>query len=881
MFGRKRRERDMEAEFAFHLEREAAERQAEGLPPSEARRQARLALGGEDQWKEAAREQRRGARVELWLREFRLAWRGLWRRPGFALSALAILVLGIGVTSAMFSVIYAVMLHPLPFPQAKRLVYIWSGDQTHPGSQSVLSYPDFLDLRRTPGFSGMAALTTQDMPLTGRGAALHVRAAAVSANLFSLLGAPAPWGRTFLPGEDRPGSLNGADPTVLSYALAKRRFGSARAALGQALTLNGMAFRVVGVMPAGFQFPLDDHEDLWTTIAPLQVSSQGPPLTAQRSALWMEVVARLAPGVSPAAAGARLATEGAVLRQRYPETDRNETFHLQNMLSAYTSSSQAALWMLFAAVACVLLIAGVNLAGLLLARQARRRHEFALRLALGAGRGALWRQWSCESLLLGALGAGGGLALAFIALAVLVPDAPGDVVRLPQAHLNGTVFGFTIALGVVTALAAGIASACSLRLRHANAGLLPRSQAAARLAPRRWRRSLIGTQFAVALIVLVAALLLLASLARLVRAPLGFHSAGVLTASVNMPDARYPTAAALASFSARLLDHLRQQPGVAAAATSAYLPFQHGFSIDFRDVNHPAPGPPAGSSLLNIISPGYFHLLAIPLLAGRTFTSADVHASPPAAVVNQAFVRRFLAGQPAVGRRIQPGIASFTGGPQMRQIVGVVADTRQGALSRPAPPLVYIPQQQVPFPDVVAFVRARPGDEAAAASELRQTVARLDSDIPIYDLKPLSEYRQAKLAPWQFSVWLLAVFAGLALVLAAVGLYGVMAQAVTERRREIAVRMALGAGRHSIIGMVLGEGMALAAAGCGVGLLAAWVLSRALGAQLSANLYATSPLDPVALAGAMVVLLAAAWLACVLPARRAATADPAAVLRAE
>src|SRR6185437_7349645 len=384
------RERDMERELAEHLAREAAERAAAGIEPREAERQAALLLGSAERFKEEAREQRRGAGLAAWARDLRYAARGLWRAPGFAAAAILTLALGIGANTAVFSAVEAVLIAPLPYAQPQRLLYAWEGDSRRAGSQEPFSYLDFLDLRQVPALSGMAAYVVNDLPLTGVGAAASVRAAAVSASTFGLLGVQPALGRAFLAGEDRPGSLDGADAAILSAELASARFGTSAAALGKRLTLDGRPYFVVGVMPAGFQFPLDDHEDLWVTIAPLQVSTTGPAMTAQRGAHWLQAVARLAPGASAPTAAAQLNQVAARMAQAHPDSDSYLDVNLVPMLANYTAATQPVLLLLLGAVGCVLLIACVNVAGLVLARALRQppRRAAATGVRGPAGRAA-------------------------------------------------------------------------------------------------------------------------------------------------------------------------------------------------------------------------------------------------------------------------------------------------------------------------------------------------------------------------------------------------------------------------------------------------------------------------------------------------------------
>jgi len=882
-----RRDRDLDREFDFHTEREALERQAAGVDPREARRQAALALGTVEHWKEEARSEQRGAVVDalaLWGRDLKLALRGLRRAPGFAAVAILTLALGIGANTAVFSVVEAVLLRPFPFAQPQRLSYLWETDSRHPGSQMPLSYPDFRDLRQVPALAGAAAFTVGDLPMTGAGEAAHVRAASVSDTLFTVLGVNAAKGRAFRAGEDRPGSLGGRDAAVFSDALARSRFGSAAAAVGRDVVLDGRPYTIVGVMPAGFQFPLDDHEDLWTTVAPLQISTSGPPMTEQRGAHWLKAIVRLAPGIAPPAAAAQLHTLTQRLARQYRDDDAYRETRLVPLLANYTATTEPVLLVLLAAVGCVLLIACVNVAGLMLARALRRRGEFAVRAALGASRGAVLRQLLCESLAVGLLGAGAGLVLARIALIGLVRLGPTGIVRLSDARLSPPVLVFALGLALLTALVFGLVPALDLLRSEHGGGVAATMLAEARTVASRhaWRRVLVAAQFALALGVLTGALVLLHSLTRLVGVAPGFQPAHVLTASVNLPDARYPSPGDDAAFFGRLLDRLRAQPAIVSVGAAMPVPLSgNNIATSFDRPAAPLPQAEQPSTQIGVITPGYFNAMGIPLLHGRDFTDQDRHGSPEIAIVNQAFARQYLKGTAILGERLQPGISAFPGGDPIRTVVGIVGDTRQRSLDQAAPPMIYIPQNQVPFDGLILVARARPGAEAAAAAAIRDAVHGMDADIPIFDLKPMAAAVDSSLAPARFNALLLGLFAALALLLAAIGLYAVMAQAVAQRRREIGIRIALGAQRRQITGLVLREGLRMAGLGIGAGWLLSWGLSRVLASALAANLYDTSAMDPLALAGAPLLLASIAWAACALPARRAAAADPVASLRME
>ncbi|HXR97828.1 MAG TPA: ADOP family duplicated permease [Terriglobales bacterium] len=724
---RKKFERQMEREFAFHLEREAAEARADGLDESAARRAAGLALGSAERWKEESREEHVGTwrnAWDRWSRDLALAVRGLRHAPGFAGACILILALGIGANTAVFSVVDAVLLAPLPYAQPAQLAYMWSTELSRPASQSTMSYPDFLDLRSVPGVAGMSAFAVNDIPMTGVGTASHVRAAAISSNIFDVLGVRPQFGRGFFAAEDRPGGLDGLDAAVLSGTLARQKFGTPAAAVGRHLELNGRPYVVVGVMAPGFQFPLDDHEDLWVTTAPLQVSNDGRPMTVQRSAHWMRTVVRAEPGLSLPNLELRLRARAAQLARQYPDDDGGASVRLTPMLDTYAANSRPSLLLLLGAVGCVLLIACANLAGLLLCRAVRRRREFAVRVALGASRGAIFRQLLCESLVLGTAGALAGIGAAFAGIQALVRFGPAGMVRLDQAHLSPTILAFALALGLVTALLFGMYPAWEqTKIERKRVGAVLQSGAYGGSNRQAWRRSLVAVQFAIAGCVLLTAFLLLHSLDRLIHAPLGFAPDNVLNATINIPDARYPQPDQQGRFFARLTDLLRQEPAIAGAAAAMPTPFSgNNIGVNFNWPDHPLPPQRQPHTGIGVLTPGYFGILGIPLLAGRDFATTDTHAAPQVAIVNQAFARQFFPGTSPLGRRIQPGLWSYEGSPRPVQIIGVVGDTRSASLRDPQGPMVYEPQAQVPFDGLILLVRPRWGAESAAAAAVRRVV---------------------------------------------------------------------------------------------------------------------------------------------------------------
>ena len=878
---RKRREREMEREMRFHLEREAVERRAEGAGEAEARRAAALAFGSVEGWKDEARAAR-GGWSELWWRDARLAWRGLRRAPGFALLAVTVLALGIGANTAMFSVVQAVLLNPLPYANPQGLMYIGSVYRHRAaGPEGSLSYPDFLDVRRTPGVGRMAAYATGGIPVTGIARPERVPAAAVSTGLFDLLHVRPEAGRAFLPGDGRPGALAGADPIVLSDARAREWFGGAQAALAKKLTLNGQPGVVIGVMPAGFQFPLDQPEDLWATFSPFV---SGTRLQGRRGARWVSAIVRLEPGETPMAARQRLGETAARLRHTHPVSDADRSLSLTPMLSEYTGRSRPVLWLLLAATGSVLLIACLNVGGLLLARGARRRPEFALRFALGASRGAVLRQLTCEGGLLGLLGAGAGLGVAQLALAALLRLAPQDVARLGEARLNVPVLLFTLATGVAAGAAFALLQAASLVRAQARRRLGREVVANGRGAPgggQGWRRGVLIAQFGLTLAALFVAGLLLHSFQRLAAAPLGFAPGHILTATVSLPERRYPTPGGWANFFGRLTVQLGERAPVAVVAAVDPLPFdgtRHAARFDHPSSPLPEARQPQADFL--VTTPGYFRALAIPLLRGRDFSARDTRMAVQVAIVNQAFALRYFAGH-ALGRRITPAVAAYSGRPPARKIVGVVGDTLQAGPAVAAPPIFYLPESQAPMAGMTLIVRPRPGAEREAAGAIAVAMARLDPGVPAGRVAPMRARLSQALAPARFDALLLGLFAGLALALSALGLYAMMTQAVALRRREIGIRLALGADRAAVTGMILRDAMVVAGAGAATGVALTLGLSRLLNAALGGVLYRVSSLDPMALAGALALLLLVAVAATAAPARRAAKADPVAALRLE
>jgi putative ABC transport system permease protein len=804
------------------------------------------------------------------LQDLRYALRTLRRSPGFTLVALATLALGVGATCAVFTVLSAVLLRPLPFADPGRLVMVW---ETMPGNGARGAAPaNFLDWRRESRSFAALAGYFEDTRTVGGDRPERVDVASVSGNLFSLLGARAAVGRTLLPADD---GVDAERAVVVSHAYWRSHLGGGPAALGRTLVLDGVPHTVVGVMGEGFDFP--ERTQLWLPSRGGVPDLAGFPgdLGSARDLHYFNVVGRLAPGVSIDAARAEMRTLASSLAARYPDLQKGLGINPVPLRDALTGRVEPVLLTLFAAVAAVLLIGCVNLANLLLARGAGRAREMAVRAALGAGRGRLVAQMLAESVVLAVAGGACGLALAWSAVGLL-PEA----IELP---LRGTVAvdGRVVAFALGVSMLSGLLFGALPTLRAARAAPAPGLEGArgdgGSRAARRPGRARVVAEVAVALVVVTCAGLLVNSLVRLLRVDPGFRAEGVLTFRVDLPGEAYPQPARAAFFQ-RLVGGARALPGVAAAGAVTNLPAGGGqMNRGFRIEGRPAPARADEMTLdYQVVEPGYFGALRIPRADGRALGDGDAAGAPRVAVVNRALARRWFPGESPLGRRIA------LGDPDRRDswytVVGVVGDVRHGGPERGAQPEAYVTLRQDPARAMSVTLAAAPGtDPRALAAPVRALVRALDPTLPVTDVRTLDEALAGTLARRRFVTALLAAFAAMALLLAAVGVYGVMAAAVAGRTREIGVRIALGARAGEVLGMVARQGMSLVAAGVGLGLAGALAATRAVAGMV----YGVGTADPATFALAVLVLSAAGLLACWLPARRAARVNPMTVLRQE
>ncbi len=813
------------------------------------------------------------------IQDLRTTLRGFRRNPGFAAVALVTVALGVGATTAVFSLIDGVLLEPLPYVDPGRVALIYASNPAIGLPRFPVAPADFLDWRRqTRTFAPLAARHAQSYNLTGGDRPLRVSAERVTDNFFQALGLRPLLGRTFLPADDGPG---GAKVAVLAKSFFASHFGSDRRAFDRPLSLNGESYTVVGVVP-------DDHRgsvDLWV---PLGID----PTRAPRDLHSVEVVGRLAPGVSLAQARSEMSTIAARQAAQYPDLDQGWGATVVPLREVIVADVRPALLLLFAAVGLVLLIACANLANLLLARVSGREGELAVRKALGAGRGRLLSQLLTESLTLSLLGGGIGLLLAAWGTRALLAMNPKAVPRAGEIGLDWRVLLFALAVSALTGLAFGLVPAFKAAgadltpvLKEGGRGASAASAASAKrgggrgLRRLRGRALLVLAEMALALVLLAGAGLLIGSFARLAGVDPGFRPARVLTVQLSLPRPQYKESVRQAAFAEDLLGRAAALPGVRAAGLVSALPLadhspQILFTVEKRPVASPAQAP---HSNYRVVSPGYFAAMGIPLRSGRPFTAADREGAPRVILLNETMAKTLFPHENPLGRRLTLGVPEPGEAPEWVTVVGVVGDVRHTALKEESGMEMYWPFAQEPTADFTLILAASGGNVGALAAPARQAVQAVDPNLPVFHVRPLSEVVADALAPARLSTVLFGLFAALALALAAVGLYGVMSYAVAERRREIGIRMALGADRAGVFRLVLTQAMGVALLGVVVGLAGSLAATR----LLASLLYGVGTADALTFPAVAVLLLAVALLASYLPARRATAVDPLAAIRGE
>ncbi|PYT30577.1 MAG: ABC transporter permease [Acidobacteria bacterium] len=810
--------------------------------------------------------------MSILMQDLRFALRLLRKSPAFTVVAILALALGIGANTAIFSVVNAVLLRPLPYEHPDHLVKLWPKfvGIVLPNNQNWVSAPEFADFRKlNQSFSHIAAISGDSFNITTGGLPERVEGAAVSSSFFPMLGVKPKLGRVFLPEEEQPGRDN---VTLLSHGLWRRRFGADPTLIGRKLVINGRSFQVVGVLPPDFQYAAD--LDLWTPLA----FSNDDLSPSHRGSHGMEVLARIKPELSFARARADMdavARRMMELHPEYPYKQYEFGLIVTPLLEEMVGDIKTALWILMGAVGLVLLIACANVANLLLARASAREREIAIRTAIGAGRLRLVRQLLTESVILGIAGGTAGLLLAQWGLRVLTNISAASFPRLADAHMDGWVLAFTMAISIGTGMLFGLAPAFQISgVTHESLKEGGRGSSAGR-ASQGLRRALVVAEIALSLVLLTGSGLLLKSFVRLMEVDPGFRPDGVLTMRMSLLDARYRQAAQIRAFYREVVERVSKLPGVQAVGLVSALPLSGSGSSGTTTVDSRAVSANEASFEADYrpVSPNYLKAMGISLINGRYFDERDTDTSAPVAIVDESMARTYWPYEDAVGKRLKRG------GPQSpwMTIVGVVRHVRYRTLEASSRVTFYWPHAQNPWSSMSLVIRITSSDPSTLAAAVEREVRAVDPDQPVYHVRTMPELMADSVARRRLAMLLLAIFAGAALVLAGVGIYGVMSYTVTRRAHEMGIRMALGASRANVLRLVLGQSLALTLAGIGLGLAG----SLAMAGLISSLLFNVKSRDPLTLALVAVGLALVALLASYLPARRATRVDPVVSLRYE
>ncbi|HEX8144777.1 MAG TPA: ABC transporter permease [Pyrinomonadaceae bacterium] len=812
--------------------------------------------------------------IETFWRDVRYGARLLAKRPGFTLVTVLALALGIGANSAIFSVVNAVLLRPLPYEDPERLVMVWERRPRQNRDAGPVSPADFIDWQsQTQSFERMAAYSPVAFNLTGTGEPEQINSQIVTQGFFQVLGIKAALGRTFLQEADQPG---GERRVVLAHGLWQRRFGADPSIIGRSLMLNDESFTVVGVMPPDFQYP-DKATELWATprrfVPEMSVSGNTDPATI-RTLHYLSVVARLKPGVSLNQSQAEMETVAARLEQQYPAENTGHTARVVSLHEDLVGDVRPALLVLLGAVGFVLLIACANVANLLLARATARHKEMSIRTALGAGRLRLIRQMLTESALLSLAGGAVGLLLALWGIDLLVALSPGNLPRLKEITLDARVVGFTLLLSLLTGIIFGLVPALQASKLDLISSLKEGGRSSMEgFSRHRMRSALIVLEVALALVLLVGAGLMIRSFQRIQQVSPGFNPNNLLAMELSLPRSKYAEKERIVNFQNQILERIGALPGVESVSSTWMLPLSgqdagRGFDIEGYT---PAPNERTNAAF-SAVSPRYFQTMEIPVRMGREFNEQDTAAATGVIIVNETFARRYFPNADALGKRVK---LRGDDNPWLT-IVGVVGDVKHTELTAEPRTQLYLSSLQSPFPFINVVVRTA-NDPASLAAAVRKEVWAVDKDQPVAEVETMLQLVSNSVARARFNTLLLGLFAFVALLLAAIGLYGVMSYSVTQRTHEIGIRMALGAQRRDVLKLVVGQGMILAFAGVVLGLCAAFALTR----LMASLLFGVTATDPWTFIGVAVVLSAVALLATVIPARRATRVDPMIALRYE
>jgi predicted permease len=866
------RQEEFEQEIQSHLQMAADDRVERGESAEKAQQSVRREFGNVSLIQQVTRDQWAWFWFEELLQDLRYGARMLRKNPGFTVVAVLTLALGIGANTAIFSVVYTVLLKALPYPQAERLVMVY--ENVHlPNYQNKRNTPspgNFSDWRaQNTVFESMAAYSNRSFNVTGTGEPLRVEGERVSGGFFGALQMNAALGRVFTPEEDRPGTSH---VVVMSDGLWRSRFASDTRVLGQKIFLDDQGYEVIGVMPPGFHFP-DPDDQLWV---PLALS---PDELTNHGSHFLEVFARLKPGVTLAQAQTEMDLIARCLTQRYPQSNTGQTVNVVPLHEDIAGPVRPALLVLVGAVTLVLLIVCANVANLLLARASVRHREIAVRLALGAGRARVARQLLTESVLLALLGCALGVLLARWGLDALKILAASNLPRAEEFHLSAPVFLFSMVTSLMAGLVFGISPVLRAIPENVHDTLKAGTRESAGRSKLRTRSLLVVLETALGLVVVIGAGLLLRSFLRIEQIQLGFQPEGVLTFRVIPRGERYSQSAQRVVFYRQAIERIQALPAVQSAAAVTFIPLtlargRKGFTIEGRAPTGPGQIPIAG---YDIVTPAYFRTMRIPLLEGRDFSWSDSPQTQPVVIVNEAMAKRYWPGDDPLGKRFHQA------GPDdnfpWMTIIGVVPDVREFSPTVEPEPTMYFPIAQFTYADGILrdWVVRTNGDPERLASSVRSAIWQVDKDLAITRIRTLEEVRSLSLASQRIHLLLFGLFAALALVLATIGIYGLLAYNVAQRMREIGIRLALGADGNAVLRLVVAQGMRLAGLGVLLGLVGAFALTRLMASMI----YGVNPADPLTFFGVALLLAFVALVACYIPARRAMRVDPIIALRYE